>query len=455
MAGIVLVGCQWGDEGKGKATDLLGEKVDYVVKFNGGNNAGHTVVINQEKYALHLLPSGILSPNVIPVIGNGVVIDIKVLFEELDGLKKRSIDISRLKISDRAHIITKYHRMLDGAMENDPAKKKIGTTGRGIGPTYADKISRSGITVGDLFNQEVLVDKIASALDSKNRILSRYGKAEITIDDVIAEFLPYLEELKPMVTNTAKMLNKAIDEGKNVLFEGGQATMLDVDFGTYPYVTSSNATAGGACTGTGVGPTKISSTIGIIKAYTTRVGEGPFPTQLDGIDESGIELSDFDTTAKSSHLKAELLKKSNFGAYLQIEGGEFGTTTGRSRKCGWYDCVVAKYASLVNGLTDLVLTKLDVLTGIKKIPVCIAYDINGVIVEDMPNDILSLTNAKPVYKYYDGWDEDISQCKKLSDLPKNALNYVLELEKLSGTRISAIGVGADRNSIIQIHDLIH
>lgn len=446
MAGIVLVGCQWGDEGKGKATDLLGERVDYVAKFNGGNNAGHTVVIDSEKYALHLLPSGILTPTVIPVIGNGVVIDIPVLFEEIDALEKRGVDVSKLKISAKAHVICKYHRLLDGAMENDKAKKKIGTTGRGIGPTYSDKISRSGIQICDLFNKEVLYDKVVSALDSKNRILTRYGKDELTSDEVIAEFLPYIDRLKPMVSDVSLELNAALNQGKNVLFEGGQATMLDVDFGTYPFVTSSNATAGGACTGTGVGPSKINSVVGVIKAYTTRVGEGPFPTELPGFN-SIEDAKNYDALT--------LLNNKEFGKYLQKVGYEFGTTTGRSRRPGWYDSVVARYSSLVNGLTDLVLTKLDVLTGVEKIPVCTAYEIDGVIYQNMPVDMDMIMRAKPVYEYFDGWDESICKAKKLTDLPRNAQNYITALEEMSDTRISVIGVGPERDAIIEIHDLIH
>jgi adenylosuccinate synthase len=433
MSGIVLIGAQWGDEGKGKATDLLGDKVDYVAKFNGGNNAGHTVVIGQEKYALHLLPSGILTPNVTPVIGNGVVVDIAVLFEELDALIKRGIDVSKLLVSNQAHVITKYHRVLDGAMENDPAKKKIGTTGRGIGPAYADKISRSGIRIADLFNDAVLREKVESALDSKNRILTRYNKPIITVDEVVDEFTPYLERLSKMATNTTLILNQALDNGKNVLFEGGQATMLDVDFGTYPYVTSSNPTAGGACTGTGVGPTRIDTVIGVIKAYTTRVGEGPFPTEL--LPSGGQE--DAET-----------------GEYLLKVGGEFGVTTGRPRRCGWYDAVVARYSSLVNGLTDLVLTKLDVLTGLPKIKVCIGYDIDGEITSEMPDISDNFARAKPVYKEFEGWSEDIQSARKLEDLPIKAQEYIHALEELSNTRISIIGVGASRESVIERHSLV-
>jgi adenylosuccinate synthase len=362
------------------------------------------------------------------VIASGVVVDVPVLFEELDALEARGVDVSRLLVSSGAHVITKYHRALDSAMENDPAKKKIGTTGRGIGPTYADKISRSGIRIADLFNSELLREKIDSALDSKNRILTRYERPTISTDEVIAEFEPYLARLKPLVADTPQVLNQALDSGKNVLFEGGQATMLDVDFGTYPFVTSSNATAGGACTGTGVSPTRIDKVVGVIKAYTTRVGEGPFPTEIQ--------------------------KDEEVAQYLLNAGGEFGVTTGRARRCGWYDAVVAKYASLVNNFSDLVLTKLDVLTGLPAIKVCVAYSVRGEVVENMPADAADLAIAEPIYKEFPGWNEDICKAKHFEDLPKQAQDYIIALEELSGSRISVIGVGADRDAIIERHKLL-
>lgn len=442
-----MVGTQWGDEGKGKATDLLGEKVDYVVKFNGGNNAGHTVVIEGEKYQLHLLPSGILTKGVVPVIGNGVVIDLAVLFEEIDDLEKRGVDTSRLKVSGRAHVILKYHKAIDGALEEDPAKKKIGTTGRGIGPTYSDKIARAGIRVTDLFHPDILKEKIESALDSKNRILGRYGRDLETTEEVIAEIKPFIERLKPMVTDTAVLLNNALDEGKNVLLEGGQATMLDIDFGTYPYVTSSNATAGGAITGSGIGPTKVDRVLGVVKAYTTRVGEGPFPTHQPSVFDGGQKVD-------SSVDANEYFGKGDFGTYLQLIGGEFGVTTGRARKCGWEDTVVTRYATLVNGLTDLILTKLDCLTGIKKIPVCVAYDIDGERFDEMPNDMNLFEKAQPIYEYFEGWEEDICSARKFEDLPINAQKYVLALEKLSNCKISVIGVGAGRDAVVVRNPII-
>ncbi len=427
MPAVVIVGAQWGDEGKGKATDLLAEHIEYVVKFNGGNNAGHTVVIGNEKYALHLLPSGILTPGVIPVIGNGVVIDLHVLFEELNALNARGIDTSRLRVSANAHVITPYHVTVDKTTERFLGKRAIGTTGRGIGPTYADKINRVGIRIQDLFDESILRQKVEAALVQKNQLLSKvYNRAAIRVDEVVAELLGYTERLRPMVADTALELHQAIEAGKNVLFEGGQATMLDVDHGTYPFVTSSNATAGGAATGSGIGPGLFQNVIGIVKAYTTRVGAGPFPTEL--FDEWG-----------------ELLRKT---------GHEFGTTTGRPRRCGWYDAPIARYSARINGLTDFVLTKLDVLTGIKQIPVCVAYEVDGKRVEEVPVSQSDFHHAKPIYELFPGWDEDISGCKTFESLPKNARDYVLALEKISGCRISAIGVGPQRDAIIVRHDML-
>jgi adenylosuccinate synthase len=427
MPAVVLVGAQWGDEGKGKATDLLGSRVDYVVKFNGGNNAGHTVVIGDEKYALHLLPSGILSPGVVPVIANGVVVDIDVLFEELDALIERGVDVSRLLVSGSAHVIAGYHRTIDKVTERFLGKRRIGTTGRGIGPAYADKINRVGIRMWDLFDEKILAEKVEGALDQKNHLLVKvYNRRAITVEETVEELLQHAERLKPMVTDTSLVLNKALDDDKSLLFEAGQATMLDVDHGTYPFVTSSSATAGGAVTGSGIGPTRVTGVIGVVKAYTTRVGEGPFPTEL------------FD----------------QWGEFLQKTGGEFGVTTGRARRCGWYDSVITRYATRVNGITDLVLTKLDVLTGIEKVPVCVAYDVDGVRYDEMPTDQTAFHHAKPIYEELDGWWEDISGARTFEDLPLNAQRYVRALEEMSGTRISAIGVGPARDATIQVHDLL-
>jgi adenylosuccinate synthase len=432
MPAIVIVGAQWGDEGKGKATDLLGSRVDYVVKFNGGNNAGHTVVIRQEdgtaeKYALHLLPSGILTPGCTPIIGNGVVIDLDVLFEEIDGLEARGVDTSRLLVSANAHVITEYHRTLDKVNERFLGSRKIGTTGRGIGPTYADKMNRLGIRIQDLFDDKILQAKVEGSLELKNQILAKvYNRRAMSPQEIVDELSQYVERLRPYVRDTSLLLNDALGRGETVLLEAGQATLLDVDHGTYPFVTSSSATAGGACTGSGIPPTAVDRVIGIVKAYATRVGEGPFPTELLDAD----------------------------GDRLRESGGEFGTTTGRPRRCGWYDVPVARYAARINGVTDFVLTKLDVLTGWERIPVCVAYDVDGERISEMPMTQTGFHHAKPVYEFFDGWDEDISGARSLEDLPKNAQRYVASLEELSGARMSAIGVGPGRDETVVVHDLI-
>ncbi|MBW1600181.1 adenylosuccinate synthase [Streptomyces sp. JJ38] len=427
MPALVLLGAQWGDEGKGKATDLLGGSVDYVVRFQGGNNAGHTVVVGDQKYALHLLPSGILSPGCTPVIGNGVVVDPAVLLEELRGLDERGVDTSKLLLSGNAHLITPYHTEIDKVTERFLGKRKIGTTGRGIGPTYADKINRVGIRVQDLFDESILRQKVEAALDFKNQVLAKlYNRRSVSTEQVVEELLGYADRLSGYVCDTTLVLNNAIDEGKVVLFEGGQGTLLDVDHGTYPFVTSSNPTAGGACTGAGVGPTRISRVIGILKAYTTRVGAGPFPTEL--LDEDGEKL--------------------------RTIGGERGVTTGRDRRCGWFDAVIARYATRVNGLTDFFLTKLDVLTGWERIPVCVAYEIDGKRVTELPYSQSDFHHAKPVYEYLPGWTEDITKAKTFADLPKNAQGYVKALEEMSGAPISAIGVGPGRDETIQIRSFL-
>jgi adenylosuccinate synthase len=427
MPAIVIVGAQWGDEGKGKATDLLGSRIDYVVKFNGGNNAGHTVVIGNEKYALHLLPSGILTPGVTPVISNGVVIDLEVLFHELGALTARGVDVSKLKVSANAHVITQYHRTLDKVTERFLGKRQIGTTGRGIGPAYADKINRVGIRIQDLFDENILRQKVEGALDVKNHMLLKiYNRRAISADEIVDDLLSYAERLRPMVSDTALELHQALERDEIVLFEGGQATMLDVDHGTYPFVTSSNATSGGAATGSGVAPNRLDRVIAIVKAYTTRVGAGPFPTEL--FDESG--------------------------EHLRSRGFEFGTTTGRPRRVGWYDAPIARYSARINGVTDFVLTKLDILDELETIPVCVAYDVDGVRHDEIPVSQSDFHHAIPIYEEFPGWKQDISGCRRFEDLPKNAQDYVLALEAMSGSRISAIGVGPGREAIIVRHDLI-
>ncbi|MFB2580317.1 adenylosuccinate synthase [Herbiconiux sp. P15] len=427
MPAIVLIGAQWGDEGKGKATDLLGSRVDYVVKFNGGNNAGHTVVVGDKKYALHLLPSGILTPGVTPVISNGVVVDVEVLFHELEALGSRGVDVSKLLVSANAHVITHYHRTLDKVTERFLGKRQIGTTGRGIGPAYADKINRVGVRIQDLFDEGILRQKVEGALDLKNHILVKvYNRRAIEVDEVVDDLLSYAERLRPMVADTSLVLNQALKDGKTVLFEGGQATMLDVDHGTYPFVTSSNATSGGAATGSGVAPNRIDSVIAVVKAYTTRVGAGPFPTEL--FDESG--------------------------EFLRSKGFEFGTTTGRPRRTGWYDAPIARYTARINGVTDFVLTKLDVLTGLKTIPVCVAYEVDGKRVDEVPVSQTDFHHAKPIYEEFEGWSEDITGVREFADLPAAAQRYVLALEEMSDSRISAIGVGPARDAIVTRHDLL-
>jgi adenylosuccinate synthase len=427
MPAIVVLGAQWGDEGKGKATDLLAtsQPIDFVVRTSGGHNAGHTIVVNGEKYATHLLPSGILTPGATSVIANGVVVSPEALFSELDGLLARGVELAPLVVSANAHVIASYHSTIDKVSERFLGKNLIGTTGRGIGPAYGDKVNRVGVRVADLFDEGILRQKIEAALDVRNQVLAKvYNRRAIAIDAVVEELLSYTERLRPMVADTSLLLNQALDEGKTVLFEGAQATMLDVDHGTYPFVTSSNPVAGGVCVGAGVGPTRIDRVIGVIKAYTTRVGSGPFPTEL--FDEDGDKL--------------------------QRIGGEVGVSTGRTRRCGWYDAVVARYAARVNGLTEFFLTKLDVLDSWERIPVCVGYEVDGVRHDEMPMTQTEFHHAKPVYEFLDGWGEDISGCRNFDDLPKNAQVYVQALEEMSGVPFWAVGVGPGREQTVIVHD---
>jgi adenylosuccinate synthase len=428
MPAVVLIGAQWGDEGKGKATDLLGGRVQYVVRYQGGNNAGHTVVTpDGEKYALRLIPSGVLAPGATCVIGNGVVIDPGVLLEEMDGLSARGVDVSRIVISADAHLIMPYHVAIDKVAERYLGKAKIGTTGRGIGPAYQDKVARLGVRTQDLFDESILRQKVESALDLKNQILTKiYNRKALDPHAVVDELLVHGERIKPMIADTRVLLRDALDRGDNVLLEGSQGTLLDVDHGTYPFVTSSNPTGGGAAVGSGIGPTRITRVIGILKAYTTRVGSGPFPTEL------------FD----------------QYGEMLRKVGGEVGVNTGRDRRTGWFDAVIARYATMVNGLTDIFLTKLDILSGLDKVPVCVAYDVDGERVDTVPTTQSGFHHAKPVYEYLDGWWEDISAARKMADLPANARAYVERLEELSGAPISVIGVGPGREENVVIRDLI-
>ncbi|WP_106506168.1 adenylosuccinate synthase [Brachybacterium timonense] len=425
MPAVVIVGAQWGDEGKGKATDLLGERVDYVVKPNGGNNAGHTVVVRGEKFELKLLPAGILSPQVTPVIGNGVVVNLEALFEEIDLLAARGVDTDRLRISANAHVVAPYHQTLDKVTERFLGKRAIGTTGRGIGPTYMDKAGRLGIRIQDLFDESILRQKIEGALRQKNELLVKlYNRRAVDVEETVQDLLAYADRLRPMVVDTTILLNDALDRGEVVLMEGGQATFLDVDHGTYPFVTSSNPTAGGALTGSGIGPARVSGVIGIVKAYTTRVGAGPFPTEL--FDEDGERL--------------------------QRVGHEVGVNTGRPRRCGWYDALMIRHAVRINSFTDIVLTKLDVLTGLEQVPICVAYDVDGVRHDQMPMTQTEFHHAQPIYEMMPGWSEDITACRSLDELPQAARDYVQRLEELAGCRISAIGVGPDRADTIVVHD---
>ncbi|WP_213456163.1 adenylosuccinate synthase [Rhizomonospora bruguierae] len=428
MPAIVLLGAQWGDEGKGKVTDLLGERVDYVVRYSGGNNAGHTVITpDGQKYALHLMPSGALSPTAMIVIGNGVVVDPKVLLAEIDGLNERGVDTSRLRISGDAHLIMPHHRALDRVVERYLGSARIGTTGRGIGPAYGDKVARMGIRVQDLLDPGILRQKLELVLREKNQMLFKvYNRKALDVDAVVAEYLEYAERLRPYIAETRAMLWDALDRGETVLMEGAQATMLDMDHGTYPFVTSSNPTSGGACVGTGVPPTSITRVIGVSKAYTTRVGSGPFPTEL------------FDDA----------------GQHLRKIGGEYGVTTGRERRCGWFDAVVARYAARLNGITDLVVTKLDVLSGFEKVPICVAYEIDGRRVDDMPMSQTAFHHARPVYEELDGWWEDIGKVRSFEELPAAAQRYVERIEQLCGTRVSVIGVGPGREENVVRHDLL-
>jgi len=422
VANVVIVGTQWGDEGKGKIVDLLAEYADMVVRFQGGNNAGHTMVLDGKQFICHLIPSGILQDKIC-IIGNGVVVDPAVLLEEIDALGNRGINVTadRLKISEKAHLIMPYHRQIDQAREQFKGDKKIGTTGRGIGPAYEDKATRRGIRFVDLLDQGNFSDKVKTILNEKNFYLKNYLSAE-TLDpqEIIDEYLTFARRLAPYVNNTSVEINAAINNGKQIMFEGAQGTHLDIDHGTYPFVTSSNTLAGNACCGSGVGPNQINEIIGIVKAYTTRVGKGPFPTEL------------FD----------------DIGDRIQQRGAEFGATTGRKRRCGWLDTVILKNAVRLNGLTGLVITKLDVLDGLKSLKICTGYEYREETLEDFPTSLKVLADCKPVYETLPGWSEDISEVKKIEDLPQNVRSYLDRITELTQTPIHIISVGADRNQTI-------
>jgi adenylosuccinate synthase len=420
MPATIVIGSQWGDEGKGKITDILAEHSDLICRFQGGNNAGHTIVRDGEEFKLHLIPSGILYPAKTCAIGNGVVIDPHILFGEIEALRSRGISADNLRVSANAHLIMPYHILLDGGFEKQLGRFKIGTTGRGIGPCYIDKFARVGIRVQDLFDEKILRRKIRVALDDKNRLLQLYDVGVLDPDQVADEYLGFRERLEPYVADVSLLLNRALDDGREVLLEGAQGTLLDIDFGTYPFVTSSNPIAGGACAGAGVGPTRIDHVVGVAKAYTTRVGEGPFPTELfDEIGEAMCEV-----------------------------GQEFGTTTGRKRRCGWLDLLALRYAVRVSGITHLAITKLDVLTGLETIKVCTRYKAGRKVLDEFPLRQTDFHHAKPVLEELPGWKEDIRDCESWGELPETARDYVQFIATFTKTRVKFIAVGPGREETI-------
>ncbi|GGA04252.1 adenylosuccinate synthase [Okeania sp. KiyG1] len=428
MANVIVIGAQWGDEGKGKITDLLSKSADVVVRYQGGVNAGHTVVVDGQTFKLHLIPSGILYPDTECIIGSGTVIDPKVLIEELDQVEALGISTSNLMISQAAHVTMPYHRLIDRASEERRGSQKIGTTGRGIGPTYADKSERTGIRMIDLMSPDRLREQINWTVNYKNVILEKlYNLSPLDPDEVVKEYLEYAERLRPNVIDASLKIYNAIERRHNILFEGAQGTLLDLDHGTYPYVTSSNPVAGGACVGAGVGPTMIDRVIGVAKAYTTRVGEGPFPTEA----------------------------QDDIGTLLRDRGAEFGTTTGRERRCGWFDGVIGRYAVRINGMDCMAITKLDVLDELSEIKVCVAYDMEGERCEDFPSSSLQLAKCKPIYETLPGWQKPTVDCRSLEDLPKQALDYLRFLAELMNVPIAIVSLGASRDQTIVVEDPIH
>lgn len=428
MSAFIVLGAQWGDEGKGKMTDYLAEEADVVVRFQGGNNAGHTVEVGDKQYKLHLIPSGILYKDKLNVIGNGVVLDPKALFEEIDYLKSVGVEVTpeNLIISDRAQLIMPYHRVLDGIKEKYRGKKDIGTTGKGIGPCYTDKMERSGIRVCDLIHKEVFEENLRENIKMKNDVITKVFNGEaLDFDSIYNEYLEYAEKIRPFVRDISVEVYNNIKLGKKVLFEGAQGTLLDIDYGTYPYVTSSSTIAGGVCTGAGIGPTMITSSVGIAKAYTTRVGKGPFPTELS--DETGD--------------------------WIREMGHEYGVTTGRARRCGWLDLVILKTAARVSGLTSFAVTKIDTLAGLEKIKVCVGYKLNGKIIDYIPASLEDLAICEPVYEEFNGWDKSIEKAKSYEDIPENAKIYLKKIEDFTGTKVSIISVGPRRDQTINISDI--
>lgn len=426
MSSLVVVGAQWGDEGKGKITDYLAQMAEVVVRYQGGNNAGHTVEVDNKKYKLHLIPSGILSEDKPCIIGNGVVIDPKAILEEIDYLHKNNIKTDNLTISDRAHVIMPYHKIIDALSEESLGDNKIGTTKKGIGPAYMDKTQRTGIRIVDLLNKDNFAKKLKVNLAEKNKLLKLiYNSDELNFDAIYEEYMDYALRLKPYVKDTSVDVYKYIKENKKVLFEGAQGTLLDLDFGTYPYVTSSHPGSGGVATGVGIGPNYIQGVIGVVKAYTTRVGEGPFPTELN--DE--------------------------IGEFIREKGNEYGTTTGRARRCGWFDGIIVKFAVRINGLTSMAITKLDTLSGINKLKICTGYEYNGRIIREFPADLDELALFRPIYEEFEGWEEDISKCTTYDELPLNTKKYISAIEEIAGVPASILSVGANRNNTIILDDL--
>jgi len=426
MSNVVVIGLQWGDEAKGKVVDYLSQGADFVVRFNGGNNAGHTVVLGDEVFKFHIVPVGMLNSQAMSVVTDGVVIDPKVLVEELDRLAEKGIDISRLRISGNAHVIMPYHRMLDHLEEARKGSKKIGTTGRGIGPAYADKISRTGIRISELINPDVFSDRLSDCLEFKNLLLEKvFNEQPLKAEDVYAEYSEYAERIAPLVCDTSVMLGKAARAGKKIVFEGAHGSLLDIDHGTYPYVTSSHTVAGGACIGTGVGPTLISKVVGVAKAYTTRVGDGWFPTELDN----------------------------ETGEYIRERGKEYGTTTGRPRRCGWFDAVAVRYSVRMSNADCMCVISLDVLSGIDHVRICSAYQTGGKIIRDFPTDAAVLKEVTPIYEDLPGWKNDISGARALEELPENARDYVKQISEIVGVPIGLVSVGRRREQTIILDPL--
>jgi adenylosuccinate synthase len=425
MPACIVLGAQWGDEGKGKMTDYLAEKAGVVVRYQGGNNAGHTVEVGDKQYKLHLIPSGILYKNKLNVIGNGVVLDPKALFEEMGYLKELGVEITpnNLVISDRTQLIMPYHKILDGIKERARGKKDIGTTGKGIGPCYTDKMERSGIRVCDLMHKEVFAEKLRDNIEDKNNIINKiYGEEELNFDAIYNEYMGYAQKMKPFVKETSVIVYDKIKEGEEVLFEGAQGTLLDIDYGTYPYVTSSNTIAGGVCIGAGIGPTMITNAVGIAKAYTTRVGKGPFPTELS--DETG--------------------------EWIREKGHEYGVTTGRARRCGWLDLVILKTAARVSGLTSFAVTKIDTLAGLEKLKVCVGYKFGDKVIDYVPASLEDLAKCEPIYEEFNGWDESIGNARSYEELPENAKVYLKKIEEFTNTKVSIVSVGPKRDQTMEI-----